>query len=624
MAGMGILGLISLVVSQLQLPKRYENLNPEVQYVGMNTCKGCHQEIYDSYIHTGMGRSYYLPKQSEAIERFGPQDIVYDSTLNFYYRPFWAKDTLWIEEYRKDDAGIIIYRRREHIDHIVGSGHQTRSYILNRNGFLYEAPITWYVSSAKWDMSPGYEGGHNSRFSRPIAAECMSCHNGLPTLEKGTQNRYTHVPMGIDCERCHGAGQLHVKRMQNDEMVDVGRGLVDFSIVNPKKLPLEQQIDVCQQCHLQGVNVRHGKQEYRPSMRLSDVMDVFVEASNDPNAFGIASHAERMRLSKCFLRSENRLTCTTCHNPHHALNVVDSLVYRKACLSCHTTKTCKAPEATRIVKGDNCARCHMPRAGTSDIPHVSFTDHNIRVVSKTAATPAEVQTLKLLCATQTHPDEVTIARAQIAYYEQQKADKAHLLLAQKAESKLPPLERAKLLFGLGRPTEALPFAQQAANDAKGTHDEAFVCYLLAEITQATGEDATAHGLYATLWRDYPSLVEAGLQAVSLRLKTKKGDLQTLLASRSDLNRILAIKPNFRPAWTNLGFVEMNLRNLPAAEKALNRALTLDPDDVQTLLNLAALAKYQGKTLLEKEFLLRAEVAKKHTKPMGFGFPVSNR
>jgi len=32
---------------------------------------------------------------------------------------------------------------------------------------------------------PGFEGGANFRFSRYLALECISCHNGLPALVMG-------------------------------------------------------------------------------------------------------------------------------------------------------------------------------------------------------------------------------------------------------------------------------------------------------------------------------------------------------------------------------------------------------------------------------------------------------
>ena len=36
----------------------YLNHNDTVKYVGKEQCRLCHAEIYDSYVQTGMGRSF--------------------------------------------------------------------------------------------------------------------------------------------------------------------------------------------------------------------------------------------------------------------------------------------------------------------------------------------------------------------------------------------------------------------------------------------------------------------------------------------------------------------------------------------------------------------------------------
>ena len=59
------------------------------------------------------------------------------------------------------------------------------------------------------------------------------------------------MPSGIDCERCHGPGSIHVKQRQNGSKVDTSK-YIDYSIVNPAKLSIDEQFDVCQRCHLQG------------------------------------------------------------------------------------------------------------------------------------------------------------------------------------------------------------------------------------------------------------------------------------------------------------------------------------------------------------------------------------
>src|SRR5581483_7673756 len=47
------------------------------------------------------------------------------------------------------------------------------------------------------------------------------------------------------------------------------------------------------------------------------------------------------------------------------------------CLTCHGSKGCSLPAAERKAKADNCAACHMPKAGSANIAHAAVTDHRI-------------------------------------------------------------------------------------------------------------------------------------------------------------------------------------------------------------------------------------------------------
>ena len=83
--------------------------------------------------------------------------------------------------------------------------------------------------------------------------------------------------------------------------------IIDYSIVNPSKLPIALQMDVCQRCHIQGNAVlNEGKSfsDFRPGMKLSSVMNVFMPVyKGDEDAHIMASHAERLKMSKCFIVS---------------------------------------------------------------------------------------------------------------------------------------------------------------------------------------------------------------------------------------------------------------------------------------------------------------------------------
>jgi hypothetical protein len=70
--------------------------------------------------------------------------------------------------------------------------------------------------------------------------------------------------------------------------------------------------------------------------------------------------------SACF--RNGGLSCVTCHDPHTNVKT-DAAFYRERCLACHQDQK---------NQGD-CLECHMPRS--SPLPHLTFTDHYIRVRS---------------------------------------------------------------------------------------------------------------------------------------------------------------------------------------------------------------------------------------------------
>ena len=224
-------------IDNIKTHSPYRNISEDATYVGMQTCRGCHQDIYNTFIETGMGKSFDKATHQKSAARFGEHEVVYDTANDFYYHPFWKNDSLFVKEYRLQNHDTI-YKRVENIKYIIGSGQHTNSHIIADGNFLYQAPLTFYTQEKKWDLPPGFEHGHNSRFQRTVGIECMTCHNFYPQTDGSADNYFEQVPNGIQCERCHGAGSIHVREKQEGKLVDVSKN-IDYTIVNPKKLKRE-------------------------------------------------------------------------------------------------------------------------------------------------------------------------------------------------------------------------------------------------------------------------------------------------------------------------------------------------------------------------------------------------
>lgn len=574
-----LLCLCSLVWVRCTSPSQpqYASLNPRTQYVGMENCQSCHANTYKSYQQTGMGHSLYPPVPAEAIERFGPEEVVYDAEKDFYYQAYWQDDELFVREFRLRETDTV-HQRREQVNFIVGSGHQTRSYLMERNGYWYEMPITWYVEKQIWDLSPGYEV-NNSRFSREIGQECLSCHTGNNEYLTGSKNRFAQVAHGIGCEKCHGPGSTHISLAKQNQLTDEG---TEYSIVNPADLSIDRQFDICQQCHLQGVNVyRPGKSiaDFRPGMALTEVMDVFIERQENENAFGIASHAERLKASQCFVQSAGKLTCTTCHNPHKSISVTDPKRYTRQCTNCHQPQKspeCSASNAVRMAEQDNCINCHMPQGGTRDIPHVSFHDHKIRVVrpTDTVEVAAIKDFLKLQLATREKAPDSVWGQAWLLYYERHNQQNEYLQQAQQQLAQGPTYPKAQAAFYAGDDRLALQTIQQ---HLQTDSLDAFAHYLHGEILEAQGGFLAAYQAYDHAYRLQPESVEAGLKSVVMRIRGSEGNPVVLAEVTGSLKQLYERKPFDKRILLNYAFVLLNQGQKSKAKDLLQTALQLDPD-----------------------------------------------
>jgi hypothetical protein len=280
-------------------------------------------------------------------------------------------------ETRRDEQGRILAEVEAEVGFALGSGRRGVSYLIEREGRLYQSPISWYARKNRFDVSPGYER-KNLHFDRPIEPECLFCHANSATPVALSVNRY-QPPIfrghAIGCERCHGPGELHVQGQQ----VENGR---DLTIVNPRHLEPALRQAVCEQCHLLADHRvdRPGRQtfDFRPGLPTLAFFAVFNRASSTGNK--AVGHVEQMKSSRCYRASQGRLGCISCHDPHQLPTPRERLdYYRRKCLDCHEQKGCTVPEPARRERspGDSCIDCHMPVISSVDIVHIATTDHRI-------------------------------------------------------------------------------------------------------------------------------------------------------------------------------------------------------------------------------------------------------
>jgi Flp pilus assembly protein TadD len=619
---------------------QYSGLSDSTTYVGINTCKQCHQEIYKTFIETGMGKSFDRASHAKSSARFDEHALIHDRIKNFSYQPFWKDDTLFVKEFRLEGRDTT-YKRTEKISYIVGSGQHTNSHIMNLNGYAYQAPATFYTQKGTWDLPPGFESGFNSRFTRKIELECMSCHNAYPKIILGSENKYDFIPNGIDCERCHGPGSEHVKQKQFGNLIDTSRA-IDYSIVNPAKLPVALQLDICQRCHIQGNAVlNEGKTffDFRPGMHLSDVMNVFMPLfKGDEESHIMASHAERLKMSKCFINTvakaeqasgnelkpyQDAMTCVTCHNPHVSVKMTGTDVFNNACKNCHRGSSgskisdskllcTESPEKRKAVS-DNCVLCHMPKNGTIDIPHVTTTDHYIRKPVDKSSVQKIREFVGLACINNNSPSTKTMASAYLSYFEKFSSDKSSLDSAKKYLSDATNEDiknNFKNLVRWAYLRNDFPRVVDYAERVEGV-------LKLLNASNYSNEDSWTSYRIGEAYYDVGSIEKAiqffqhavDLEKFNLEFRNKLASAQMDVAkneeARKNFQFILDENPEFTSAWINLGYLILSVdHDISKADLFYDKALALDPDNEQALLNKAGTLIYMGKKTESRKILQR--------------------
>lgn len=610
-----------------------------VSYAGMATCAICHPQQHESYIRTGMGRSFAPATRERSDADFEGHPEVHDADRDLTYRPFWRGEALMVAEFRLLNGDTTHYRE-EQIDHIIGSGQHTNSHLIERDGYLYQAPITYYTQEGRWDLAPGFDGGHNTRFERPIESECITCHNGHSLHRTGSRNAYEAIPAGIDCERCHGPGAQHVRQKLAGLLVDTAEH-IDYSIVHPGKLALDRQLDLCQRCHLQGIAVLNDRSDwydFKPGDRIEEHWNVFLpdygaletghegasEAAAGNGAFLMASQAERLQESPCFV-STGGFSCITCHNPHLSIRETPRKALNNPCISCHggaeqADGLCGLPLSERVIpdqawesrvyaggrlpknaeRSNDCSACHMPRSGAVDIPHVTITDHKVRIPSGQASSEEGGTFRRLDCLTDTAPAPLTRARAYLRFYEAFNRNAAFLDSAdywlQKSRTQ-PDLDadlylrsRLHALWLREDFPSALSLLEGFSLDPE-TSTDAWTCYRAGEVYAAIVEDASkAEAWFARATVLLP--LDAGMKIKQANALAQMGEAQDAMQAYSVA---LTLDPKRADAHSNLGFLKLQSGIQQGVEEHFQKACALDPDYLPARLNLIQFWMLEGKT-----------------------------
>jgi tetratricopeptide (TPR) repeat protein len=567
----------------------FRNVSAPTDYVGDAACASCHGTEAAAYEQHPMSRSFHRWTPADRIETALDTALVHRPT-GFHYSVVENGGHLYQVEFIPGAGGKRIHELRRRMDYVMGSGVVARTYFTEENGRLFQLPLTWYRQHG-WDFSPGYEL-NNARFDRVMPDRCIACHSSYPRPFRFLEGKYAELRPGIGCERCHGPGSLHVaERRANAD----GDSAFDNTIVNPARLPLARRLDVCEQCHVHTpvTVLREGKDafSYLPSQPLREQWAFFKVAGS----IDIVSHADRLRQSACFFatRSTQRpLECATCHNPHRP--PPDSAARNQPCLGCHTLAILaerfdRSPSLADHRSGANCTSCHMPRVKERAVPHGTFTDHWIRVVTPGSPAPPVRQSTDppieaYFERDKTGPDAAVYGGMGQIVYAARATDGGALASGAAALHRALGTDttrgEAHFLLGvayqqLGRNDEAIRALEQAVRADSNRPDR------LRALAQSYERAARAPAVIDSLYRR-----ALALQPALAWIRADYADFLQGQGRRDDAEqeyrRAVAEQPGLPVAHFNLGTLLAEQGRLPDASRAFQEAVQLDPSLAEAL------------------------------------------
>jgi hypothetical protein len=266
-------------------------------YIGDQTCSGCHKDIYDTYMKSG-----HPWKLNPVVNGQSPD------------YPF-TRITQLPQGYTWGDIAYVI------------GGYNWKARFINQEGYIItDAPgqtgnqdylNQWNFANAFVGKSEGWVKYNSGVENKPY--DCGSCHT-TGYRPGGNQDDLPGLigawaQPGIRCEACHGPGNLH--------------------ITNPYgvSMKVERDGEMCGKCHRRG------------DVEQVNAKDGFIE------------HHEQ--YEELFQSKHVLLDCVLCHDPHQGvvqLRKANEKTTRTSCENCHFKQA--QYQKTHTLP---CETCHMPR-----------------------------------------------------------------------------------------------------------------------------------------------------------------------------------------------------------------------------------------------------------------------
>jgi len=319
------------------------------EYAGSESCIRCHSQYKDQL---DSHHAHTLAKVDAAThgELFKKSAQVKDPRLSVQYGTAVQGDQCVMQA---SQGGA---KETVPAEYAFGSGNRCFTYVGSYEGRAVELRASWFRRVGRWDFTPGQTVG--GEVTTPVgrvldlqeATECLMCHSDA-VVATGGQPQPERSLLGITCEGCHGPGKAHIQavelKLPDLKMERMGQNRADVA----------QRL--CGSCH-------------RTRETGGDPHDPVTQGQL-PRLQGMA-----MALSKCFIKSEGKMSCVTCHDPHKNADQTTRVEYNAQCRSCHQPQKAQQVACPTQPAGD-CVSCHMPLQEVNMPTRPKFPTHYIKV-----------------------------------------------------------------------------------------------------------------------------------------------------------------------------------------------------------------------------------------------------
>jgi predicted CXXCH cytochrome family protein len=519
-------------------------------------CASCHRDIYERYRKTPMANA-----SGAAVDGVIPADF-YHAPSGVHYKVFAESGRVWLTYMRENappahEPNGHELNGRDELLYYIGSGRRGRTYLFERQGYWFESPINWYTKKHVWDMAPNFLSAKEAPLALPVDPDCLRCHasNVQPAL-KDARNRFAGEPFargGIACSSCHGDATAHVASAGKVHLPNIGA-----------MEPLRRD-SICLNCHLEGqaAVIRQGKQlaAFTAGDDLFDYALFFVYSGENGSGGRATSQWEALLRSECKRQSGDKLTCTTCHDPHGSPSPQErTAFYRQRCLACHSQP---AFAQTHHPENQDCTACHMGRPASNDIAHEQVTDHWIRKRANEDRLPTATSgDLVAVGGFAASDRDLGLAYAQMAARGDQKAAPRALDLLERAEREGGPAHDHELQAQLGFLKQVAGQIEPASVEYKkaleADPDDSLAAGNLALIEATHHEPAEAKRLWRSVFSRDPLETAAGMNLAVVECGSGQR-----AAAVDTLSRILQFSPDHGRARAMLEAIQSGRRSCEA-------------------------------------------------------------